>query len=97
MYWSTCILFTESKLVILDGERATILAGSVSKMVASGVKSPILVIRPGKQLRSGMVGIQDAVNPYLGRSDVPEVDIEPEDIATIFFTSGAIFLPLFQS
>ncbi|SCV72538.1 BQ2448_4075 [Microbotryum intermedium] len=86
-----CFQMVECKLLVLDQERATILAEQQEELARLGC-STILVARPNKSLSRGMESMDQALS---GCSDnqMPNVSIEPEDNATIYFTSGTTSKP----
>lgn len=95
-----CLQQSSSRLVILDAERADVVSPAVAKLRKSGVAGFLVwgsaVLHPRweglrlwedvKRLREDQLGI---LNPP--QTD-DELDIAPEDDATIFFTSGTYVL-----
>lgn len=84
-----------SKVVILDGERLERLAPSLPDLKLAGV---IAVRTPKEQLG----GLADAFEDLIGKpadygnlsaDPLPEIDIQPDDDATIFYTSGTTGKP----
>jgi len=91
-----CITHTKSKLIILDPERADRLENIADKIKAGAGSTGILVLNPqeGKGKWTGMESWNAVLDAYKGNTTaiitgMGEVEIEPEDNATIMFTSGA--------
>jgi hypothetical protein len=85
-----CFLHTQSKLIIVDWERADRLEPSISKL---GVDITFLVLEGhrGKRKWNGMRLWEDVFNTYIGNSEsiiTTDPNILPEDNASIVFTSG---------
>ncbi|HEU5027738.1 MAG TPA: class I adenylate-forming enzyme family protein [Spirillospora sp.] len=74
-----------ARLLIADAERAERLAG-----VLPGLGVPLLVARPGGEPPAGGEAFDAALARALddGADGLPDVEIGPEDDATIFYTSG---------
>ncbi|WP_225992481.1 class I adenylate-forming enzyme family protein [Actinomadura montaniterrae] len=74
-----------ARLLVADAERAERLAG-----VLPGLGIPLLVARPGGDPPAGGEAFDTALARALddGADGLPEVEIGPEDDATIFYTSG---------
>lgn len=88
-----CITFTECRLVLLDVERAHLLEASVSKITAAGSQG-IFILRSQEaqgRIPAGMKKLGEEVKKFERAIDFPERKIGPEDLATIFFTSGVTF------
>lgn len=90
-----CLERSESRLVIVDAERAKCILPAVSRLGEGGVAGFLVLDSP--RLEPGWVGMQlwsDVMRPQdpaAGSSSPPLLDavkILPEDDATIFFTSG---------
>ncbi|ORY88277.1 AMP-dependent synthetase and ligase [Leucosporidium creatinivorum] len=89
-----CLTTTTPRLVVLDAERAKILAGAVEEMDQVGGTRKVLVMRAGGEVPKGMSSLEGEVASWSdAESKLPEVEIHPEDVATIFFTSGTTGLP----
>lgn len=85
-----CFSHTQSKLIIIDRERADRLESSISKLVTD-TKFLVLEGHEGKGKWNGMLLWEDALNAYSGDSEsiiTTDPDILPEDNASILFTSG---------
>jgi long-chain acyl-CoA synthetase len=77
-----------ARFAVLDGEREDRMAADLDEL---GL--PSLVVRPTGALRAGASSWDD-VFAGLDRSvAMPDVDIEPDDPATIIYTSGTTGLP----
>lgn len=92
---SYCIIRTECKLIIVDPERADRLEPIASKLVPEAKSNGILVLEAheGKGKWDGMKTWVEALEEFKGdpRSVLSmELDIAPEDDATILFTSGLL-------
>ena len=85
-----CITKSDCKLVFLDEERARGLESRLPNLKRGGVETCV-VVRP-KQKRPDFHLLEEQVKPFAGRL-LPEVDIEPEDDCTVFFTSGTTGMP----
>ncbi|KAF9262994.1 acetyl-CoA synthetase-like protein [Marasmius fiardii PR-910] len=90
-----CIARTQTKLLILDPERADVLASAVKDLFKNGTKA-ILVLESGKKTWSNMSNWDETLEWH--KSDGSgilreDVKILPEDNATIFFTSGTTGRP----
>jgi steroid-24-oyl-CoA synthetase len=84
-----------AKVAIVDGERAERIEG---RMDALPYLSSMIVVRPGAAVPEGWENWDDVVGQTyeymdLPNESVPEVDLEPEDEATIFYTSGTTGKP----
>ncbi|KAG7088033.1 hypothetical protein E1B28_012069 [Marasmius oreades] len=90
-----CIAHTQTKLLILDSERADVLASVVKKLFKNGTKA-ILVLESGKQTWANMSSWDENLEEFKsdGSSVLREsIKILPDDNATIFFTSGTTGRP----
>lgn len=86
-----CITIVDPVVVILDEERAQFLKNSVEEIVKAGCKS-ILVFR-SPVVPYGMKSFDREVARFEGQDlQVPDVEILPEDNATIYFTSVSFSL-----
>ncbi|KAK0471890.1 hypothetical protein IW261DRAFT_1553475 [Armillaria novae-zelandiae] len=90
-----CIVHTQPRLLIVDAERAEVLAPAVDKTCAEAGIAAVLVLHP-KRIPQGMENYHTAIDKYDGSykdifKDYPT--ISPEDNAAIMFTSGTTGLP----
>ncbi|KAG6841219.1 hypothetical protein C0991_000665 [Blastosporella zonata] len=92
-----CLTHTECKLIILDPERAERLEGISEKLKAESGSNGILVFNAheGKGKWKGMESWDAVLAAYKGDTTSivtgkGEVEILPEDNATILFTSGEL-------
>ncbi|KAI5481095.1 hypothetical protein MNV49_006281 [Pseudohyphozyma bogoriensis] len=83
-----CLTITECKVVVLDAERAKVAKAFTKSIEKSGVKGILVFRTPSPP--AGMRSFDECVKKYEGRNEEPEADVAPEDVATIFFTSGVI-------
>jgi len=93
-----CLTHTQSKLIVLDPERADRLEPIASRFTAG--TTGLLVLEAGKGKWNHMVTWDDALANYKGNfqnilTDDPE--IVPEDNASILFTSGVSLANLVPS
>ena len=76
-----------AKVLIADGERADRLRGSAADV-------PLIVARPTEQgLPPGARSFDEVLGEVAADATPPEVEIGPEDPATIFYTSGTTGRP----
>ncbi|KAG2015644.1 long-chain-fatty-acid-CoA ligase [Coprinopsis cinerea AmutBmut pab1-1] len=91
-----CLVHTGCKLVFLDSERAILLQPLILDEAVRW-DSQFVVISPPQTRFEGMHSFHDILNTVLPTSTVDDlrsdIDIEPEDNATIIFTSGTTGLP----
>lgn len=89
-----CTTITAPRLVILDEERAKILADQVDELDQVGGTRNIVVLRCNN-VPKGMLSLDAERQAWekSGSKEVPDVEVGPEDIATIFFTSGTTGMP----
>lgn len=85
-----CISITEPKVVIVDEERQALLGPRAPELRQKGCQG-IFSVRT-KQRQDGVVPLDKALGQHQVR-ELPQVDLQPEDHATIFFTSGTTSLP----
>jgi len=86
-----CLTYTQSKLIILDPERADRLEPIASRFAAGTVGLLVLEASEGKGKWNHMVTWDDALANYKGNSQnilTDDPEIVPEDNASILFTSG---------
>jgi len=86
-----CLTHTQSKLIILDPERADRLGPIASKFAAGTIGLLVLEAGEGKGKWDHMVTWDDALANYKGNSQnilTNDPEIVPEDNASIVFTSG---------
>lgn len=93
-----CLAHTQSKLIVLDPERADRLEPIVSKLAADADTSGFLVLeaRESKGKWNHMVTWDGALANYKGNAQhilTNDPEIAPEDNASILFTSGTTGLP----
>jgi long-chain acyl-CoA synthetase len=82
-------------LAILDAERAQRMGPGLAALKT--VKS-VLVTRAGAGLPQGTRALEDIIGPAtswasLPHTDEPDVGLEPDDLATLFYTSGTTGAP----
>ncbi|KAK7049532.1 hypothetical protein VNI00_005563 [Paramarasmius palmivorus] len=90
-----CITHTQSKVLILDPERADVLEPVVKELSKSGV-NVIMVLESKTKTWAGMSNWIAVLDGYKGDTDSilkDPIDILPEDNATIYFTSGTTGRP----
>ena len=78
-----------SKVVFLDQERAERLAGELDGLHLAG----IIVAKADGALPPGVERFEDVLGDVPADVELPAVDLEPEDLATIFYTSGTTGKP----
>lgn len=94
-----CLVHTECKLIILDPERASSLETTVSNISEATGGTKFLVMDTTDRTRrwQGMEFFNDAVDLFPdvkdGYTKAPTQGMDPEDDATIIFTSGTTGLP----
>ncbi|KAM0749660.1 long-chain-fatty-acid-CoA ligase [Meredithblackwellia eburnea MCA 4105] len=86
-----CFTNSGCKVAFIDEERAAVLAPSLSKVRQAGCES-LFVVKAKKQLLAGYEDFELSLKGCYGVA-IPHVDIEPEDNAAIYFTSGTTSLP----
>jgi long-chain acyl-CoA synthetase len=79
-----------TKLVLCDEERAERLADYVTYLPE--LRS-IVVARAGRDLPVEMLGFEEVVGVVPADADLPDVAVDPDDDATIFYTSGTTGRP----
>lgn len=89
-----CIKLSESVVVVVDDERAEILKKQDQALKQTKLKA-ILVSKAKPP--SGMKSLDEEMKRHQNAKNVPQVKIEPEDDATIFFTSGEVNRDKFAS
>ncbi|KAM0746229.1 AMP-dependent synthetase and ligase [Meredithblackwellia eburnea MCA 4105] len=89
-----CITLCDCRVVFLDQERAHQLRNSLAKLEFAGAKQ-VVVFRPKKtfDMPKEFVSIKALVEKYQKGWEIPNVEIDPEDHATMLFTSGTTGLP----
>lgn len=85
-----CIKLSNTVVAIADDERAQQLTPEISKLKQNGLKAFIVA---GAKAPSGMVELAPLLRKYAQGAEVPKVALEPEDDASIFFTSGTTGFP----
>src|SRR3954454_21797536 len=78
-----------SKVVFLDEERAGRLADDLPALGLAGV----IVAKAQGTLPSGIERFEDVLGDVPADATLPDIDIQPEDLATIFYTSGTTGKP----
>lgn len=96
-----CLSHTQSKLIILDAERADRVEPVVHELLADTGVTGCLVLESdeGKGNWQGMRSWKHAMDEFKGDIDTvlrEDLAISPEDNATIIFTSGMNFTTLQQ-
>ena len=86
-----CLKKTRPKVVLIDNERARLLQPRFDDVKAAGIKA-ILVTRATQSI-PGTIAFSSWLASGYSYTALPNVAIEPEDNATIFFTSGTTGLP----
>lgn len=96
---SYCITLADTSVLVVDPERLDRLLPEMDKMKAAGLKRIVLIRSqdaPGKSYKGlgvEVVTMEDMLaeleREFAGKEvDLPDVDPDPEDDATILFTSG---------
>ena len=78
-----------SKVVFLDEERAERLADELGPLGLSGV----IVAKAKGDLPSGIERFEDVLGDVPADATLPDIEITPDDLATIFYTSGTTGKP----
>lgn len=78
-----------SKVVFLDEERAERLKDDLPGLGLAG----IIVAKAEGQLAPGLERFEDVLGAVPADVGLPDVDLQPEDLATIFYTSGTTGKP----
>ena len=78
-----------SKVVFLDEERAERLADELPKLGLAGA----IVAEASKAPPAGVERWEDVLGDVPADATLPEVDVTPDDLATIFYTSGTTGKP----
>ncbi|KAL0565991.1 hypothetical protein V5O48_016030, partial [Marasmius crinis-equi] len=90
-----CIANTQSKILIVDPERANVLASSVKELSKNGTNAITVLESEGKTW-SGMSDWNRSLEGHKGDGESilqDGIEILPEDNATIYFTSGTTGRP----
>jgi long-chain acyl-CoA synthetase len=82
-----CLRDSAARLLIADAERAERLTPYVAGLPLEAV----LVARAGRDLPAGLLRLEDVVGN--AAASLPDAAIDPEDDATIFYTSGTTGKP----
>lgn len=89
-----CLSTTQCKIVVLDEERALLLASARDQLSAAGCTATFVLKCAAFNVPDGMESFDAALRPYVGSPTPRErVDIAPDDDSCIFFTSGTTGLP----
>ncbi|MCG5218843.1 class I adenylate-forming enzyme family protein [Streptosporangium sp. KLBMP 9127] len=75
-----------AKVLIADGERA-------ARLKDVRLDARLIVTRPGDGLPAGAVSLADLLGDVPADVSLPAVELDPEDPATIFYTSGTTGRP----
>lgn len=78
-----------SKVVFLDEERADRLADDLPALGLAGA----IVAKPTKAPPAGIERWEDVLGDVPADAELPDVEIGPDDLATIFYTSGTTGKP----
>jgi long-chain acyl-CoA synthetase len=73
-----------TSVLIADAERADVLMPHLPKLEIRHV----LVARPEKPLPAGFMDLAEAIAQAGAREALPDAELAPDDVATIFYTSG---------
>ncbi|KAK4057422.1 hypothetical protein OIO90_001491 [Microbotryomycetes sp. JL221] len=90
-----CATVATPRVLVVDQERLKMTLQGLDEIRWAGATSTILALRVPKP-PSGVLSFSAEVDNYVkqgGSLKVPMVDIGPEDVATILFTSGTTGLP----
>ncbi|ESK95987.1 long-chain-fatty-acid-- ligase [Moniliophthora roreri MCA 2997] len=90
-----CITYTQSKVLILDPERAEVLKPVIQELSKHGVHA-ILVLESQTKMWAGMSSWNSVLEDCKGDTGSilrEAIEIVPEDNATIYFTSGTTGRP----
>lgn len=85
-----CLTLSDTIVAIVDGERATQLTSSLYKLKQGKLKAMLVA---ESSAPSGMQTLSSVLKKHTGANEIPKVDIQPEDDASIFFTSGTTGFP----
>lgn len=86
------LLDSAPRVLICDSERYQNVLGALDT-VRSGVPLRILLARSGDRLVDGTDRWDDVIDPANAPEGLPAVEIDPDDDATIFYTSGTTGTP----
>lgn len=85
-----CLTHTECKVIIVDGERANVLQGRETLGAIEKAGTRAVVVLRETVVPAGMMSLNRELEEFIGRDlEIPEVEIGLDEVATIFFTSGA--------
>ncbi|KAF9012884.1 acetyl-CoA synthetase-like protein [Hymenopellis radicata] len=89
-----CVIHTQCRLLVVDAERAELLAPIVDSITTEASATGVLILRP-TSIPAGMESYHDAVEKHTASHDVLNgyPTIAPEDNCAIMFTSGTTGLP----
>lgn len=74
-------------MAVVDDERAAVLESQREALDALKLRG-VLVASDGAQPPQGMTVLSKALKAHAGHTELPTVEIAPDDEGTIFFTSG---------
>jgi long-chain acyl-CoA synthetase len=82
-------------VLILDGERAARMEGRLASLKTA---PKVIVVRSGDAGPPGAARLEDLIGPPVSWASLPEtaevdVGLEPDDLATLFYTSGTTGAP----
>ncbi|GAA5898914.1 hypothetical protein JCM6882_004029 [Rhodosporidiobolus microsporus] len=86
-----CLSLTKPTAVFVDEEREKVLSGKIAKLRRLGAKV-LFSVRSKSGAGDKFERLEDAL-PRCKERTLPSVRVDPEDPATVFFTSGTTSLP----
>ncbi len=78
-----------STVLFADGERVDLIKDRIADMNLNAV----ICVRGGESLPTGVTDLYTLLKKYPAQGTLPEATIEPDDEATIFYTSGTMGQP----
>ncbi len=91
-----CLALGDCKIIILDPQRADLLENSLNDVASPTSRFIVIEGHEGKGHWRGMDDLSLLMSRFNGDADsviTADPDVEPEDNATIIFTSGTTGLP----
>lgn len=82
-----------ASLLVVDGERLPRIVPHLETLRSDGKALPLLVVRHEGDLPEGAEHWEDALSAVEGDPALPDVEIDPEDDACVFYTSGTTGFP----